>query len=69
MGICISSASSGIHQAEDGLENVRYLDENIASNGIERLGSLYSKEGSKRLNQDAAILHQVSLKILFRHHL
>lgn len=56
MGICISSASSEIHQAEDGLENVIYLEENIAFN---KLCSLYSREGSKGLNQDSAILHQV----------
>ncbi|KAJ6435177.1 hypothetical protein OIU84_000405 [Salix udensis] len=52
MGICISSASSEIHQADDGLE------EQIVSHGIEKLGSLYSKEGSKGVNQDAAVLHQ-----------
>ncbi|KDP34123.1 hypothetical protein JCGZ_07694 [Jatropha curcas] len=56
MGICISSASSEIHQAEDSLEKVTvYIEENIAFQG---LGSLYSKEGSKGLNQDSAILHQ-----------
>ncbi|EEF45811.1 probable protein phosphatase 2C 72 [Ricinus communis] len=58
MGICISSASSEIHQAEDEHENGVYLGENIAFNGVDGLGSLYSKEGSKKLNQDAAILHQ-----------
>ncbi|XVF35366.1 hypothetical protein REPUB_Repub18cG0139400 [Reevesia pubescens] len=61
MGICISVASSEIHQAEDChcQENVLSLAENIASIGIQRLsGSLYSKQGSKGLNQDAAILYQ-----------
>lgn len=58
MGICISSASSEIHQADDGLENVMHVQETIVSHGIEKLGSLYSKEGSKGVNQDAAVLHQ-----------
>ncbi|KAJ8759794.1 hypothetical protein K2173_009895 [Erythroxylum novogranatense] len=57
MGICISSASSGIHQAEDGFENVAYLQETIAYNGVQKIGSLYSKVGSKGLNQDAASLY------------
>ncbi|KAF9662335.1 hypothetical protein SADUNF_Sadunf18G0042200 [Salix dunnii] len=58
MGICISSASSEIHQADDDLENVMHVQENIVSHGIEKLGSLYSKEGSKGVNQDTAVLHQ-----------
>ncbi|XWS26387.1 hypothetical protein CRYUN_Cryun26dG0027900 [Craigia yunnanensis] len=58
MGICISVASSEIHEAEDCQENDIYLTENIASIGIPRLGSLYSKQGSKGLNQDADILYQ-----------
>ncbi|CAK7353052.1 unnamed protein product [Dovyalis caffra] len=58
MGICISSAPSEIHQADDGLENVMHIQENIVSHGIEKLCSLYSKEGSKGVNQDAAIIHQ-----------
>ncbi|KAF2304362.1 hypothetical protein GH714_030477 [Hevea brasiliensis] len=37
---------------------ILYLEENITFNGTERLGSLCSREGSKGLNQDAAILHQ-----------
>ncbi|KAK9273949.1 hypothetical protein L1049_018761 [Liquidambar formosana] len=58
MGICISVASSEIHETEDGNENVVYFEEGVDSNGIRRVGSLYSKEGSKGLNQDVAILHQ-----------
>ncbi|XP_007012238.2 PREDICTED: probable protein phosphatase 2C 72 [Theobroma cacao] len=58
MGICISVASSEIHEAEDCQENVVYLAENIASIGIQGLGSLYSRQGSKGLKQDAAILYQ-----------
>ncbi|XWS17658.1 hypothetical protein CRYUN_Cryun33cG0086500 [Craigia yunnanensis] len=58
MGICISVASSEIHKAEDCRENVLCLAENIASIGIQRLGSLYSEQGSKGVNQDAAILYQ-----------
>ncbi|WCJ29568.1 Protein phosphatase 2C family protein [Euphorbia peplus] len=59
MGICISSASSEIHQAEeDALQNVIYFkDDCISSNGNQKLGSLYSKQGSKGLNQDSALLH------------
>ncbi|XP_050213804.1 probable protein phosphatase 2C 72 [Mercurialis annua] len=55
MGICSSSASSVIHQAEDGHENGS-LGDNIVFNGVDGLGSVYSKVGSKGLNQDAAIL-------------
>ncbi|XP_039043234.1 probable protein phosphatase 2C 72 [Hibiscus syriacus] len=61
MGICISIASSEIHdEAEEHNchENVLYSPENIGSFGVQRLGSLYSKQGSKGLNQDAAILYQ-----------
>jgi hypothetical protein len=65
MGICISSASSEIHQADDGLENVMHVQEDIISHGIEKRGSLYSKEGSKGVNQDAAVVHQVGSCYLF----
>ncbi|KAJ9183549.1 hypothetical protein P3X46_007389 [Hevea brasiliensis] len=58
MGICISSASSEMYQAEDGIENVIYIEENTAFNGVKRLGSLYSRHGSKGVKQDAAVLHQ-----------
>lgn len=60
MGICISVASSEIHQAaEECQENFLYLAEKFPSTGlIQRLGSLHSKQGSKGLNQDAAILYQ-----------
>ncbi|XVE97645.1 hypothetical protein REPUB_Repub03eG0036600 [Reevesia pubescens] len=59
MGICISVASSEIHEAEAHCqEKVLYLAENIASIGIQGLGSFYSKQGSKGLNQDTAILYQ-----------
>ncbi|TYH66304.1 hypothetical protein ES332_D06G113100v1 [Gossypium tomentosum] len=62
MGICISIASSEIHdQAEEQHhfhENVLYLTETIPSIGTHTHGSLYSKQGTKGLNQDAAILYQ-----------
>ncbi|MBA0722902.1 hypothetical protein Golax_003536 [Gossypium laxum] len=62
MGICMSIASSEIHdQAEDQHhfhENVLYLTETIPSIGTHTHGSLYSKQGTKGLNQDAAILYQ-----------
>lgn len=61
MGICISRASSEIHNAESvGHENaVLFLEDQIVCNGSDRLASVYSKEGSKGLNQDSAILYQV----------
>ncbi|KAG6674420.1 hypothetical protein I3843_15G036700 [Carya illinoinensis] len=58
MGICGSVESREIHDAEDGNENVIFLQGNKVSNGALVLCSLYSKQGSKGLNQDAAILHQ-----------
>ncbi|KAL4332085.1 hypothetical protein GQ457_07G044990 [Hibiscus cannabinus] len=59
MGICMSVASSEIHEADDcHQDNVLFLSENISSLGIQALGSLYTKQGSKGLNQDAAILYQ-----------
>ncbi|GMI92581.1 hypothetical protein like AT5G26010 [Hibiscus trionum] len=61
MGICISVASSEIHGAESddcNQDNVLFLPENIYPLGIQGLGSLYTKQGSKGLNQDAAIFYQ-----------
>ncbi|KAF3447506.1 hypothetical protein FNV43_RR12692 [Rhamnella rubrinervis] len=58
MGICISVASSEIHKAEDGYENAIFFQQKNDSKGIQRVGSVYSKEGSKGLNQDSAILYQ-----------
>ncbi|KAG6671938.1 hypothetical protein I3842_16G029600 [Carya illinoinensis] len=55
MEICLSVASLSIHDAEDGHENAIFIQGNNVSNG---LGSLYSKQGSKGLNQDAANLYQ-----------
>lgn len=61
MGICISVASKEIHDAEESHENVIFFQGNNVSNEALGLGSLYSKQGSKGLNQDAAILYQVLL--------
>jgi serine/threonine protein phosphatase PrpC len=58
MGICISNASREIHEKENSQENLVYLEETMSTNEIHRLGSLYSHEGSKGLNQDAAIVYQ-----------
>ncbi|XP_040997434.1 probable protein phosphatase 2C 72 [Juglans microcarpa x Juglans regia] len=58
MGICGSVESREIHDAEDCNENVIFLQGNKVSNGALDFCSLYSKQGSKGLNQDAAILHQ-----------
>ena len=60
MGICISTVSSEIQDSGDGHENMVFFEDSTASIGIQRLGSLHSQPGSKGLNQDAAILHQVS---------
>lgn len=60
MGICVSTvASSDIQRIEDGHENAIFFADRNYSDEILRLGSVYSKEGSKGLNQDAAILYQV----------
>ncbi|KAK8980206.1 hypothetical protein V6N11_061420 [Hibiscus sabdariffa] len=59
MGICISLSSSEIHEADDcHQDNLLFLPENVSSLGIQGLGSLYTKQGSKGLNQDAAIFYQ-----------
>ncbi|KAL9443261.1 hypothetical protein AB3S75_016590 [Citrus x aurantiifolia] len=59
MGICVSTASSEIHdQVDNGQENVIFVEGNIVSHGVKKLCSLYSKQGSKGLNQDAGILCQ-----------
>lgn len=63
MGICLSNASGEIHEKKDSQENLVYYEEKISTNEIQRLGSLYSQEGSKGLNQDAAIVYQVSYLI------
>ncbi|KAL5783373.1 hypothetical protein ACOSP7_008402 [Xanthoceras sorbifolium] len=59
MGICISVESSEIHEVpEDGHENAIFVDESVVSNEAKKLASLHSKQGSKGLNQDAAVLCQ-----------
>ncbi|XP_057466779.1 probable protein phosphatase 2C 72 [Actinidia eriantha] len=58
MGICISTASSEIHEAYDCQENVVYYEETVSIDEIQRLGSVYSQQGSKCSNQDSAILYQ-----------
>ncbi|KAK7351265.1 hypothetical protein VNO77_10579 [Canavalia gladiata] len=53
MGICISTESSAIHEAPEEArdENVIVFEANKVLSG---LSSVYSKQGSKGLNQDAA---------------
>lgn len=66
MGICVSTASSEIHdQVDNGQENVTFVEGNIVSHGVKKLCSLYSKQGSKGLNQDAGILCQVCTSCFF----
>lgn len=65
MGICISVASSEIHripQVHD--ENVMIFEANKVQYETKRLCSVYSKQGTKGLNQDAASLYQVCLSIM-----
>lgn len=56
MGACVSVASREIRDAEDGQENVMFLEGSDIAKGTP--GSLFSKQGGKGLNQDAAILCQ-----------
>nr|AFK42819.1 unknown [Lotus japonicus] len=60
MGICISLASSEIHGVPEEVhdENVTIFESNKVLNGNKRLCSVYSKQGTKGLNQDAASLYQ-----------
>ncbi|TXG61937.1 hypothetical protein EZV62_013300 [Acer yangbiense] len=67
MGICISIASTEIHEVPEtvhgnGHENVQenaiLVEESFVSNEAKRLASVYSNQGSKGLNQDAAVLCQ-----------
>ncbi|XP_027181272.1 probable protein phosphatase 2C 72 [Coffea eugenioides] len=59
MGSCISTASSEILNAESAQENVVYHeDTNYSDESQVRVGSIHSHQGSKGLNQDAAILYQ-----------
>jgi len=57
MGICISCSASG-HKIQDGNENAMFFGKTSDVFGAQSHGSLYSKEGSKGLNQDSAILYQ-----------
>ncbi|CAI9093645.1 OLC1v1029198C1 [Oldenlandia corymbosa var. corymbosa] len=59
MGSCISTASSEIHSVHHGHENVAYYENSDYANDSQvRIGSIHSHQGSKGLNQDAAILYQ-----------
>ncbi|XP_027356930.1 probable protein phosphatase 2C 72 [Abrus precatorius] len=60
MGICISAESSVIHGAPEEArdENVTVFKASNVLSGSEGLCSVYSKQGSKGLNQDAATLCQ-----------
>ncbi|KAK4353338.1 hypothetical protein RND71_028856 [Anisodus tanguticus] len=58
MGICISTASHEIHAVYFANENVvHYQDNNNGAYGNQQVGSVYSQQGSKGLNQDSAILY------------
>ncbi|XP_044463369.1 probable protein phosphatase 2C 72 isoform X2 [Mangifera indica] len=62
MGICISTASTEIHDQPEiskvHEDNAIFVEQNDVSNEVKKPGSLYSKQGSKGPNQDAAILCQ-----------
>lgn len=59
MGSCISSASSEIHAVDYGHGNLVYYQDSNYTDEFQKFGSIFSHQGSKGLNQDAAILHQV----------
>jgi len=60
MGICISVSEKD----DDDDENVTIFEERKkVPNGSQRLFSVYSKQGTKGLNQDAASIHQVSFTV------
>ncbi|CAJ2675260.1 unnamed protein product [Trifolium pratense] len=59
MGICISVASSEIHgipQVHD--ENIMIFEASKIQHETQRICSVYSKQGTKGLNQDAASLYK-----------
>lgn len=58
MGNCISYPSSNILETKEGCGDLVLCEENAVSNGILKLGSVFSQQGSKGLNQDAAIVYQ-----------
>ncbi|XP_009794190.1 putative protein phosphatase 2C 72 [Nicotiana tabacum] len=61
MGICISSESFEIHAIDYGHENLVHYEDNNNNNGAnccQQIGSVYTQQGSKGLNQDSAILYQ-----------
>ncbi|OIW03403.1 hypothetical protein TanjilG_12000 [Lupinus angustifolius] len=60
MGICISIASSEIHGPSEEVhdENVIIFEGNKVPNVNQKLFSVYSRQGAKGLNQDAASLHK-----------
>ncbi|XP_016507715.2 putative protein phosphatase 2C 72 [Nicotiana tabacum] len=57
MGICISSESFEIHAINYGHANLVHYEDNN-NNGYQQIGSVYSQQGCKGLNQDSAILYQ-----------
>lgn len=59
MGICISSASFEIHVVDFGNENVVHYKDNNIIGCQQAIGSVFSQQGNKGLNQDSAILYQV----------
>lgn len=59
MGNCVSNPSSNILETKEGYGDLVLCEENAVSNGILKLGSVFSQQGSKGLNQDAAIVYQV----------
>lgn len=69
MGLCVSSVSSEIHSESNGgtvrHHNAIYCVAEtrvVLPNGAQgSIGSVYSKTGSKGLNQDSAILYQVRI--------
>lgn len=59
MGICISSESFEIQPVDFGNENVVHYDDNNINENQCVIGSVFSQQGNKGINQDSAILYQV----------
>lgn len=62
MGICGSIQAREIHDDSYGQENAVYYT-GFITNETQKIGSTYSLEGSKGLNQDSAILYQVHIYV------
>ncbi|KAM3281226.1 putative protein phosphatase 2C 61 [Capsicum chacoense] len=58
MGMCVSTVSHEIHAVDFGNENVVHYEDNNINGYHQVIGSVFSQQGNKGLNQDSAILFQ-----------